>query len=83
MWANGKQSDGGIYNRSNFKMHLDNGELNLPQPRLFPGSLTRGSAYHIVGDDAFGLSTSLMKPFPSAICGSLQEKVEMRIFDYR
>ena len=80
--ANGKQADGGIFNRSSFKERMDNNLLQLPPSMLLPGSTT-WSNFHMIGDDAFSLSTRMMKPFPGNIEGSLSQKIEMRVFDYR
>ena len=81
--ANGKQSDGGIYNRSNFKKLLEEGKLKIPKPRRLPESRNKWSNFHICGDDAFGLKFTMMKPYPGNVEGTLQQKIDMRIFDYR
>lgn len=70
--ANGRISDGGIWNRSKFKERLHNGQLNLPHDGPFP--------YHIVSDDAFALNTNLMKPYPGK---DLDDNMYNRIFNYR
>lgn len=70
--ANGRFSDGGIWNRSVFKERLENGALNLPPNDPFP--------YHIIADSAFALSTTLMKPYPEAELG---DHVDNRLFNYR
>lgn len=70
--VNGRMSDGGVWARSSFKRKLDDGLLHIPQPEGFP--------YHIVGDDAFPLSLSLMKPYPGK---SVDYNTDKRIFNYR
>lgn len=59
LWAecgcNGVISDGGVFDRSVFKQMLVTGQLNVPRDEQFP--------YYFLGDDAFPLSTSLLKPF--------------------
>lgn len=65
-------SDGGVWARSAFKKRMDDGLLNIPTDGEFP--------YHIVGDDAFPLSTKMMKPYPGKLLGYDDKK---RIFNYR
>lgn len=65
-------SDGGVWARSAFKKRMDDGLLNIPTNGKFP--------YHIVGDDAFPLSTRIMKPYPGKSLGYDDSK---RIFNYR
>lgn len=65
-------SDGGVWSRSAFKRNMEEGLLHIPKPEAFP--------YHIVGDDAFPLSSSLMKPYPGK---SLDYNSDKRIFNFR
>ena len=80
--ANGRMSDGGIWNRCCMKECLqqvaNENTLNIPAPAPLPG---RHSAvpYVLVGDDAFGLTEYLMKPFPKTQLGS----ADHRIYNYR
>lgn len=69
---NGRMSDGGVWARSSFKRKLDAGLLNIPAPEAFP--------YHIVGDDAFPLSMTLMKPYPGK---AIENNVDKRVFNLR
>ena len=80
--ANGRMSDGGIWNRCRMKECLqqaaNENTLNIPAPAPLPG---RHSVvpYVLVGDDAFGLTEYLMKPFPKTQLGS----ADHRIYNYR
>ena len=54
----GSANDAAIWRETEFKRRLDRKELGVPDaPR-------QGISYHLVGDDIFGLSETLMKPFP-------------------
>lgn len=75
--SNGSCSDAGIFLQTDLRASLLNGTLGLPQPEPLPG----GDApvpYFFVGDDAFPLSSWMMKPYPHR--GLTHEK---RIFNYR
>lgn len=76
--AYGSESDGGILSRSNFGQSLYGGTLNIPggTARL-PGS-DKEVSYYFVGDEAFQMSTYMMRPYPGR---SLNE--QKRIFNYR
>ena len=76
---NGRMSDGGNWSRNRFrKMLADNSNpLNIPQSRPLPGR-SINVPYVAVGDDAFPLTTYLLKPFPMSSLTS-----EQRIFNYR
>jgi hypothetical protein len=70
----GGSNDAGIYNRSSLKAALDAGQLNFPDvasddPLQVP--------FHFLGDDAFALGETMMKPFPNK---SLEPKE--RVFNY-
>ena len=68
----GSENDAKIWNDSKLKMALDNGSLNLPQSE---GSID----FHFIGDDIFGMTKSLMKPFTRHDGMSFLHK----IFNYR
>lgn len=74
---NGRNSDGGNWSQSPLKLALESGALNLPEPSELPGRL-RKVPYVCTGDDAFPLSTFMMKPYPQK--GLTPEK---RVFNYR
>lgn len=77
--AEGKASDGGVWSRSPFHADLysDNNNLNLPPPSPIPG-VNQELPYFLVGDDAFSMTTHLMKPYPQLNLSRTQ-----RIFNYR
>ena len=73
----GRNSDGGVF--ANIKMGHDitNKLLNIPESEVIKFS-NKLFPYVFVGDEAFQLTDSLMKPFPRAVL-SLKE----RVFNYR
>ena len=68
-----------IWNKSDLKYHLSSAEndLHVPPPGPLPGR-ELAVLYIITGDDAFGLKTFLMKPYP--LSGLSNEE---RIYNYR
>lgn len=52
--------------------------MHLPSPSILPGR-TEATPIVFIGDDAFPLSTNVMKPFP----GSFDKGSKQRIFNYR
>jgi hypothetical protein len=81
MWldigANGSTSDCAVFNSSELKDALDDGTLGLPPSEPLPGD-DHPMPYFLVGDDAFALSTYMMKPFANK-----RQTVAERIFNYR
>ncbi|KAF4517884.1 hypothetical protein B566_EDAN001838 [Ephemera danica] len=75
--APGSESDGGILQRSDLGLALHNRMLNLPAPDLLPNSNVT-FPYYFVGDEAFPLGPSLMRPYP----GKFLER-EKKVFNYR
>lgn len=74
----GRISDGGVFNNTFFKKGLETDSLRLPPSRVLPGR-TSPIPFVIVADDAFPLSTNIMKPY-----SGLHEKgSKKRIFGYR
>lgn len=61
--AYGKNSDSGIFQRSTIGQRFANGEMNLPEPSLLPGSDII-APYTMVGDEAFPLTNYLLRPYP-------------------
>ena len=67
----GSANDAAIWNCSTFKSHLDAGQLGIPQT---PGKVN----FYLVGDDIFGLSKTVMKPFPRSNLNAKE-----LVFNYR
>lgn len=77
--AYGKDCDSSVFMATDFYKALTDSQLHIPPP----GSLqSSGSTFHVpfvlVGDEAFALSTHLMRPF-----GGHNLSVNRRIFNYR
>ena len=68
----GSANDAFIWNNSTFKERLDAGDLGLPQDE------NEKVKFHLLGDDIFALSETLMKPYPRS---NLEPK--QLIFNYR
>lgn len=81
LWAdvgtNGRAPDGGIWQRSDMKRLLETNEICLPPTKSLPGR-EKLVPYVLTGDDAFPLTTYLMKPYPRT--GLTNEE---RVFNYR
>lgn len=75
--ANGRISDGGVFNCTTFFKSLSDGTLNLPEPSPLPAR-NDSIPYVLVGDDAFALSNNLIKPYSKQNLSGLE-----RIFNYR
>lgn len=73
----GHESDAGIFDRCDFAERMRQGHLNLPPPAKLPNS-EKVTQHFFVGDGAFPLSTTLMKPFPFRDMTNHQ-----RIYNYR
>ncbi|XP_031327434.1 uncharacterized protein LOC116171573 [Photinus pyralis] len=75
--VNGRISDGGVFRDCTLSKAIQNNSLNFPQSRPLPGS-SNNVPYVIVADDAFPLSTRILKPYPQR--GLSHDK---KIFNYR
>lgn len=77
--ANGRASDASIWKSCDIKLALSSeaNSLNLPSPKPLPGR-SQKVPFVLTGDDAFSLTTFLMKPFPQTGLTN-----EQRIFNYR
>lgn len=75
--AYGSQSDGGVFKNSPFGCLLENNVLQVPEPKLLPGTNIL-HPYTIVADEAFPLKTYIMRPYPGK-----NLSVQHRIFNYR
>lgn len=76
--AEGRQSDGGIFKKSAIQQALINGEADLPPAKQIyeDGPVL---PHVLIGDEAFPLTTYLMRPYPGR--GGLS--VDQKIFNYR
>ncbi|XP_050516473.1 uncharacterized protein LOC126892865 isoform X2 [Diabrotica virgifera virgifera] len=74
----GRISDGGVYENTQFKRMLSECKRNLPNNEKLPGR-AMAVPYVFLGDDAFPLSPNLMKPYP----GTQEKGSQGRIFNYR
>ncbi len=76
--AQGRMNDAGVYVHTALYRKIVGNELPLPPPEPLPGR-QKPVPYVFVGDDAFPLSPTLLKPYPGVqAAGSMQ-----RIFNYR
>lgn len=75
--TNGRVSDGGVWNKCCLLKSLENGSLNIPEPKPLPHG-TDPVPHVLVGDDAFALRPFVMKSYPQ---GNLT--IERRVFNYR
>lgn len=73
--TNGRVSDGGVFENSDFARKLKNETLKLPGPSKVDNITL---PYVFVGDEAFRMTKTLMKPFSQR-----QLTKERRIFNYR
>ena len=83
LWADvgtsGRAPDGAIWQRSDLKRLLsyEDNQLRIPKPKPLPGR-SEPVPHVWTGDDAFALTTYLMKPYPRT-----QLSNKERIFNYR
>lgn len=74
----GRISDGGVFRNTILFKKLENKELDLPTEKPLPFQ-EDSTPYVFVADDAFALSSNIMKPFP----GVHEKGSVARIFNYR
>lgn len=75
----GKEGDAGIFPKSNFSKSISTGVFKFPEPKCLPN--TDVVLPHVfVGDEAFKLTESLMRPYPRNQSKSDPKKA---IFNYR
>ena len=75
--SNGRVSDGGVFKQCSFKEGMMTGLLNIPPPEVLPGT-DFVCPFMLVADEAFPLTTNIMKPFPMR--GLTKEQ---KVFNYR
>lgn len=77
--AYGKNSDGGIFERSTMGQKFANGQMNVPAPAELPGTNVV-APYTLVGDEAFALSDYMLRPYPRS---SSDPDGSKRAFNFR
>ncbi|KAJ8924697.1 hypothetical protein NQ315_000848 [Exocentrus adspersus] len=75
----GRESDGGIFKRSNMGERLNNNELHIPPPEYIGNR--RLLPYVIVADEAFQLTNFMLRPYPGR--GYTELNDSKKIFNYR
>ncbi|KAF4529518.1 hypothetical protein B566_EDAN015176 [Ephemera danica] len=75
--APGSESDGGVLQRSDLGLALHNRIMNFPDPQQLPNS-NQVFPYYFVGDEAFALSSNLLRPYPGTFLA-----LPKKIFNYR
>jgi len=76
--AQGRQSDGGVFNNSGLSHLFQTNTLRIPTPSHINDSEFK-FPYVLLGDEAFPLSTYMMRPYPRSSNLNLSKK----IFNYR
>lgn len=74
----GRESDSNIFKNSMFGKHLHNRQLNIPAAQPLPNTNNPDLPFVFVGDEAFGLSENLLRPYPRRNLNDSE-----RIFNYR
>lgn len=78
MSCQGRICDGGVFSSTTFHEFLEDNTMHLPMQNLLPKSDVK-SPYVFVADDAFPLSTNIMKPY----AGIHNKGSGERVFNYR
>uniref|UniRef100_A0A8C5LX18 DDE Tnp4 domain-containing protein n=1 Tax=Leptobrachium leishanense TaxID=445787 RepID=A0A8C5LX18_9ANUR len=73
----GKDSDSTIFQNSTLWQQIRSNCLNIPKPKILPGT-DIAVPFAFVGDEAFALSTNLLRPY-----GGRHLSEKKRIFNYR
>lgn len=76
--AYGRFGDLAIFQNSNFYKKIQENRLNIPEPAPISGNNATCFPFVFVGDEAFALSTSMMRPYPRN-----NLNITKRIFNYR
>lgn len=74
--AEGRRSDAGVFANSKIKSGLDSNTLNVPPPSVVGQSEL---PFILVADEAYPLSSYLMRPYPK----SSQLDLKKKVFNYR
>lgn len=74
----GKNSDASIFKNTDLYKKLSTRKLNLPDPDFLPEKDDYKIPYVIIGDEAFGLSFNIMRPY-----GGKFLPIQKRIYNYR
>lgn len=72
--AEGRRSDAGIFASSNLARLLDTNSLQLPLDKHLDNSGIK-FPYVLVGDEAFPLSSYMMRPYPQSGNLSVRKKI--------
>ena len=76
----GSNSDGGVLANSNFYNLMDSNSLGIPKDQDLPGAARLGKLPFVaIGDEAFPLKRSLLRPYP----GAALNDPEKAIYNYR
>ncbi|XP_020299084.1 uncharacterized protein LOC109863260 [Pseudomyrmex gracilis] len=75
----GSLSDGSVWSNTDLMQALEEGTINLPPPTPLPGTNVP-FPYVFVADEAFPLSTYMMRPFSKK---NVEMSDDERIFNYR
>lgn len=78
---NGRVSDGGVMNNTNFGYLMEHGKLQLPGAEPLHEGVSIDVSNFFVGDDAFAMNENLLKPY-SAMGNDVLDR-EKRICNYR
>lgn len=76
--AQGRMNDAGIFASTSLYRRIIRKELQLPPSKPLPGR-EKPVPYVFIGDDAFPISSALLKPYP----GNHEKGSLQRIFNYR
>lgn len=76
--SQGRISDGGVFGNTTLRSKMVENKLKLPEPTPLP-EREEPVPYVFLGDDAFPLSPSILKPYP----GPQDKASPRRIFNYR
>lgn len=73
--SKGRQSDGGVFAHSELGKRLKRNEMDLPPPQFLPfGPLL---PHFLLGDEAFGLTTFMMTPYPGTFVFTITSEVRL------